>query len=238
MPIMKDFPSLELVAAACIFGSVGLGPHDARADVLEIGPRGAVWKTAGEGASIQTENVLALPDGFARDVFAPDVLVPDRDTADENPDRDTADENIAAYHANHLTSVDPAAGPDDWRPHVAALASKYDISPSLLEALVWQESRWNARAKSPAGARGLAQLMPGTARALGVNSADPRANLEGGARYLRMQLDRFDGDVEKALAAYNAGPLRVERAKGMPRIRETRNYVAAIMTRLSQLVRR
>jgi soluble lytic murein transglycosylase-like protein len=75
--------------------------------------------------------------------------------------------------------------------------------------------------------------MPGTARDLGVDSSDPFANLEGGARYLREQLDRFDGDLEKALAAYNAGPGRVIRANGIPRIRETQVYVAAIMGRLS-----
>jgi len=74
--------------------------------------------------------------------------------------------------------------------------------------VVWQESRWRTGAVSPVGARGLAQLMPGTARDLGVNPHNPSANLEGGARYLRMQLDAFGGDVEKALAAYNAGPGR------------------------------
>jgi soluble lytic murein transglycosylase-like protein len=75
--------------------------------------------------------------------------------------------------------------------------------------------------------------MPGTAREMGVNPDDPFANLEGGARYLREQLDRFDGDLEKALAAYNAGPGRVIDANGIPRIRETQVYVASIMGRLS-----
>jgi soluble lytic murein transglycosylase-like protein len=137
-----------------------------------------------------------------------------------------------------LTEVSEGAGPGRWRGRVAELAAKYDISPLLLEAVVWQESRWNARAVSPAGARGLAQLMPGTARMMGVDPDDPHANLEGGARYLRMQLDAFDGDLEKALAAYNAGPGRVIRAGGIPAIRETRDYVAAIMARLSNPVRR
>lgn len=137
-----------------------------------------------------------------------------------------------------MTLVGTDAGPEMWRSHVAYLAAKYDISPMLLEALVWQESRWRSGAVSPVGAFGLAQLMPGTARELGVNALEPRANLEGGARYLRAQLDRFGGNVEKALAAYNAGPGRVIKAGGIPRIRETQNYVAAIMSRLSQDVRR
>lgn len=120
---------------------------------------------------------------------------------------------------------------------VQELSRRFDLSPALIEALVWQESRWRANAVSPAGARGLAQLMPGTARDLGVDPDDPFANLEGGARYLRQQLDRFEGDLEKALAAYNAGPGRVIRAGGIPRIRETQNYVAAIMGRLSNHTR-
>ena len=130
------------------------------------------------------------------------------------------------------------AGPAAWRRQVAALAAKYDISPALLEAVVWQESRWRETATSPAGAHGLAQLMPATARELGVDRTDPVANLEGGARYLRLQLDLFGGDVEKALAAYNAGAARVMRAGGVPKIPETQAYVAAIMARLTDRVRR
>jgi soluble lytic murein transglycosylase-like protein len=137
-----------------------------------------------------------------------------------------------------LTQVPDSAGPQQWQASVAYLAGKYDVSPSLIEAMVWQESRWRTNARSPVGARGLAQLMPGTARDLGVNPDDPYANLEGGVRYLRQQLDTFDGNVEKALAAYNAGPTRVARAGGVPNIRETQNYVAVIMARLSQPVRR
>jgi len=98
---------------------------------------------------------------------------------------------------------------------------------------VWQESRWNPSAISPKGAVGLAQLMPATARDLGVDPADPVANLKGGARYLRSLLDQFDGDVEKALAAYNAGPGRVRSAGGVPAIAETRAYVTSIVRRVS-----
>ena len=130
--------------------------------------------------------------------------------------------------------IDPALGvPAPYAAKIAELAARFDLSPALLEAVVWQESRWRADAVSPVGARGLAQLMPGTAREMGVDPDDPFANLEGGARYLRQQLDRFDGDVEKALAAYNAGPGRVMAANGVPAIRETQMYVASVMGRLS-----
>ena len=137
-----------------------------------------------------------------------------------------------------LTAVADAAGPDRWRARVAELAAKYDISPALLDAVVWQESRWKERAVSRAGARGLAQLMPGTARMMGVDPDDPNSNLEGGARYLRLQLDAFSGDLELALAAYNAGPGRVIEAGGIPRIRETQAYVASVMSRLTEPVRK
>jgi soluble lytic murein transglycosylase-like protein len=91
-----------------------------------------------------------------------------------------------------IAIADPArhaAGiPPRYAAKIADLSARFDLSPSLLEALVWQESRWNANAVSPVGAQGLAQLMPGTARYLGVDPRDPFANLEGGARYLREQL--------------------------------------------------
>jgi soluble lytic murein transglycosylase-like protein len=114
---------------------------------------------------------------------------------------------------------------------VAAAAA--NISPALLAALVWQESRWNPHAISAKGAIGLAQLMPATAHDLGVDPHDPVANLTGGARYLRQLLDGFDGNIEKALAAYNSGAARVRRANGIPAIRETQAYVRSIVQRVA-----
>ncbi|MFA7586333.1 MAG: lytic transglycosylase domain-containing protein [Novosphingobium sp.] len=186
-------------------------PAVAFADVLEIDGQGYAW-IAGPAAARSAARSSIQPTGETPAevpaVAAPVTLAPD------------------------------SAGPDRWRARIAELAAKYDLSPTLLEALVWQESRWREGAVSPVGARGLAQLMPGTARAMGVNPDDPAANLEGGARYLRQQLDAFGGDIEKALAAYNAGPGRVIKAGGVPAIRETRMYVAAILARLSDPVRR
>ncbi|MCL7405888.1 MAG: lytic transglycosylase domain-containing protein [Marivivens sp.] len=108
-----------------------------------------------------------------------------------------------------------------------AAANRYGIPSGLFLRLVQQESGWNPSAVSPKGAIGLAQLMPQTARVLGVDPHDPAQNLEGGARYLRQQYDRF-GNWRLALAAYNAGPEAVERHGGIPPYRETRNYVRVI----------
>ena len=111
-----------------------------------------------------------------------------------------------------------------------AAARRHGIPEDLFLRLIRQESGWNPNARSHKGALGLAQLMPGTARALGVNPADPRQNLDGGARYLAMQFRKF-GSWRLALAAYNAGPGAVEKHGGIPPYRETRNYVRAIMGR-------
>ncbi|MEM1064871.1 MAG: lytic transglycosylase domain-containing protein, partial [Pseudomonadota bacterium] len=104
------------------------------------------------------------------------------------------------------------------------------IPEDLFLRLVSQESGWNPRAESHKGAMGLAQLMPQTARLLRVDAWDPRQNLEGGARYLREQYERF-GSWRLALAAYNAGPGAVERYGGVPPFRETQGYVRAILGR-------
>ena len=123
------------------------------------------------------------------------------------------------------------SGPAPPLNEVVDIASAaYHLDPDLVNSVIHAESGFNARAVSPKGARGLMQLMPGTANQLGVNdSFDPQANVTGGSRYLRELLERYDFDLVKALAAYNAGPERVEQYRGVPPFRETRAYVARIV---------
>ncbi|WP_253944421.1 lytic transglycosylase domain-containing protein [Pseudogemmobacter hezensis] len=112
--------------------------------------------------------------------------------------------------------------------HARSVARKHGVPEDLFLRLVQQESGWNARAVSHKGATGLAQLMPGTAKLLGVDIDDPKQNLEGGARYLRMMHKKF-GSWDLALAAYNAGPGAVEKHGGIPPFAETKAYVKAIL---------
>lgn len=113
-------------------------------------------------------------------------------------------------------------------------ADESGIDRDLFAALIEAESAWNPNAVSPVGAKGLTQLMPGTALALGVTDPfDPMQNLRGGARYLRQQIDRF-GSIELALAAYNAGPGAVKKYGGIPPFPETQNYVRKILGGLAR----
>ncbi len=113
---------------------------------------------------------------------------------------------------------------------VGAASGRYRLDPDLVNSVIRAESGFKVHAVSPKGAQGLMQLMPGTASKLGIQNAfDPAANVDGGTRYLRELLERYNFDMVKALAAYNAGPQRVEQYKGVPPYRETRLYVASIV---------
>jgi len=117
----------------------------------------------------------------------------------------------------------------------ATAAARHNIAAALVDTVARRESFYRTVAVSKAGAIGVMQLMPATARALGVDPHDPAANIEGGSAYLRKQLDRFGGRIDLALAAYNAGPGAVARYGGVPPYRETQAYVAANLDRLAEL---
>ena len=130
-------------------------------------------------------------------------------------------DRTAARYQHHPALRSAGLSPRQWR--------------ALFRAMIWQESRFNPRALSPKGAMGLAQLMPGTARMLGVDPKDPMQNLDGGARYLLTQLQAF-GSPMLALAAYNAGPQAVRTHGGVPPYRETRDYVITVLSEHHRLL--
>jgi soluble lytic murein transglycosylase-like protein len=119
----------------------------------------------------------------------------------------------------------------EFQDMIRATSARYGVDQNLVKSVISVESNFKPEAVSPKGAAGLMQLMPGTAQELGVNDVfDPSENIEGGTRYLKGLLDRYGNDVEKALAAYNAGPGAVDRAGGsVPQIPETQDYVRKVL---------
>lgn len=123
--------------------------------------------------------------------------------------------------------------PEQIGPLVAEISGREGLTPDLLRAVIERESSYLPCAVSPKGARGLMQLMPATAAVLGVEDVfDPRENVEAGAKFLKQLLTRYNGNLPLALAAYNAGPARVDEAGAVPYIPETLDYVSAILGKL------
>lgn len=163
-------------------------------------------------------------------------------SADDSSFTDVPTAQITGYEKDFAFPVSPPAresistrststrSATDLNEVVNSASAAYHLDPDLVNSVIHAESGFNSHAVSRKGARGLMQLMPSTASDLGVKDAfDPEANVGGGSRYLRELLERYDFDLVKALAAYNAGPQRVEQYNGVPPFRETRAYVARIV---------
>lgn len=199
----------------------------------------------------KTQTVARLQDGFAADsVFKLSRVLPDRFVSQKLALFDNAwmpsisDEVPAAAAAPRSVFQTEMARINDairreffsnavpFGDLIHEKAAKYDLDPALVAAVVETESRFKTRARSQVGARGLMQLMPRTGRWMGAkNLYDPEQNVEAGAKYLRYLNQRFDGNLKKTIAAYNAGEGNVRRYKGVPPFRETRSYVNKVMSR-------
>lgn len=136
----------------------------------------------------------------------------------------------ASIYTNPNVNFNKRATRDEIISMIDDTSAKYGVDAKLIKALVKQESGFNPTAKSKAGALGLMQLMPSTAKGLGVKDPlDAKQNIEGGVKYVKSLLNRFDGNIILALAAYNAGPNAVKKYNGIPPYKETQNYVKSIL---------
>jgi soluble lytic murein transglycosylase-like protein len=187
---------------------VTCAPLQARADVIEIAPNGAAIIYSG-------------PTIFAGSAGTPINAAPATPPS-------AGQTQMAASDPLFPMSMHPVLVG-----YLNDAATRFNVSPTLVQAVAWQESRFRSDVISPKGAIGIMQLMPATARQLGVNPHDPRQNIYGGVAYLSMLLTRFNGDTRLALAAYNAGPQAVAQYRGIPPFRETQNYVTSIAARIS-----
>lgn len=181
--------------------------------------------------------VLALPQspGVLELVPEPELALLETDAISDSPPLDVASVsmagqvNLAEIEAVSMMSL----APDDSIPFhgiIVQAAGRYAVDPHLIRAIILAESGYNPNAESKKGARGLMQLMPLTAKSLGVNNVyDPEENIDGGVRYFRSLLDRFDGDVQLALAAYNAGSRHVRNYEGIPPFKATQRYVKKVL---------
>ena len=148
----------------------------------------------------------------------------------------TAAREVKTPFAKRLGEVKDRQVKDEIYDSVMENSAKYNLPPELILGVIRQESGFQSCATSSAGACGVMQLMPETARELGVtNRYDVRQNIEGGCKYLRQLSDRYDGDLDKTLAAYNAGPGNVDKYGGIPPFAETQNYVTSIKSHIREL---
>ena len=241
--LMKDMVVICMTVAACTFlltvACVFTKTSEIMADTMPVlampqPPPPLVLATEPESAVPVVEVASVLP------AFEMAWTLPDIDVAWASPvfDGVLALPEIEAIPARVETSsaispVSDGALANESIPFhgiIVQVAGRYEVDPNLIRAIILAESGYNPKAKSKKGARGLMQLMPSTAKSLGVqNIYDPEENIDGGVRYFRSLLDRFDGDVQLALAAYNAGSRHVRNYEGIPPFKATQRYIKKVL---------
>jgi soluble lytic murein transglycosylase-like protein len=143
--------------------------------------------------------------------------------------RKRLEEDAVAVQKNDLTLKGHKKSPSPYDPIIFEAANRHDVDPALVKAIIMAESGFKPKATSKKGAKGLMQLMPNTARSLGVQDIyDPEHNINGGVKYFKHLLDRFDGNIKLSLAAYNAGTRKVRKYRGVPPYKATKIYIKKV----------
>lgn len=210
---MQSFRILMDINALQSFGSVQSSVNTESPNLFSTMLGEVLSQSSGDG-NFPT-NINPLMYQGQNDVFMPSSLIQLQQNIEQ---ASQSQQTTKRQHTNDYSEI------------IKKAAAQFNLPERLISSVIQHESNFNAGSVSRAGAQGLMQLMPGTAKFLGVkNSFDPEQNITGGARYLRQMLDQFGGDIKLALAAYNAGPGNVKKHGGIPPFKETQNYVKKVL---------
>ena len=220
--VAKEVRDTELVET---FADLEKSVNEKAADQSEELAAEAASESKSPEPEVILDNKNYLPGEEALNPFVPAIAVENPTPTPDTIREPTVEPELETIVESAFEEINPISIEE----MLEAAADKYNVDPNLVKAIATAESDWNQNAISSVGAIGVMQLMPETAAGLGVDPYDEQENIEGGAKYIRQMLDTFDGNVRKAVAAYNAGPGAVKRYGGVPPYSETQNYVGRVL---------